>query len=197
MQSLPINSMRRAKLLCMTHRLGLVSTTQNTFHPHSNSTSLSAMKIQVIFSGLVSVLSPWPHYCLCPTAMLASFLLQPCWTVYFWALATCARLGVPCEAKALGLSGRGLGVSSPGNEQTLTRCQVISKVWFWGSWPYHFWRHYQVLRFGQSECGPGMWELPDDFIELFNHLSSRIEIKLDKSHIKLYEPFYSQCLSGT
>lgn len=129
MQSLPINSMRRAKLLCMTHRLGLVSATQNTFHPHSNSTSLSAMKIQVIFSGLVSVLSPWLHYCLCPTAMLASFLLQPCWTVYFWALATCTRLGVPCEAKALGLSGRGLGASSPGNEQTLTRCQVISKVW--------------------------------------------------------------------
>lgn len=54
-------------------------------------------------------------------------------------------LGASCEAKALGFSGIGLDKSSPSNEQTLTSCPIISKVWSLRVLTYHFQCYYQVL----------------------------------------------------
>ena len=56
------------------------------------------------------------------------------WTVYFWALATCTRQGLPVKPRHLIYlaedwdGGGGGGEAHQSKEQTLTRCQIMSKV---------------------------------------------------------------------
>lgn len=85
------------------------------------------------------------------------------WTVYFWALATCTRQGLPVKPRHLIYLAEDWGRAHQTRNRPWLDAKSCPRYGVWGSWPYYFWHHYQV--FGRPDCGPRMCEPPDDFVE--------------------------------
>lgn len=133
MWQFPIDFMRRTELLCMTRRLGLVPSRSEClpspfqlYFLVSWENAGNFLRLSFSIVSLTTLLFV-PH---CNAGCIPISALLDC-----LFLGTCRPwLGVPYEAKALGLSGRELKESSPSNEQTLIRAKSFPRCGVWGSW---------------------------------------------------------------